>query len=450
MRIARLIATIAIMFCVSISHAQNTSAKTPSADMLSIKGAIGPAVADYLVRGIKNANDNNVDLVIIKMDTPGGLSKSMRVIIQAIINSNVPVATFVAPRGARAASAGTFLLYASHVAAMAPGTNLGAATPVAIGMPSSTQKDKSGKAETDKKGNPVPKTTLERKARNDAVAYIRSLAEIHGRNADWAEDAVRKAASLTATDAVAKKVVDLIATDVADLMKKINDREIKVKEKKIKVNTTNIVVRDKAPDWRSRFLSVITDPSFAYMLMLLGVYGLIIEFTNPGMILPGVIGVISLLLAMYAFALLPINYVGLALMFIGIGFMVAEAFVSSFGVLGVGGVIAFIIGSVMLVEAELPAFQIALWLIVSVGVVTALFVAMIVNMAIRSRTRPVVSGREALIGSDATVISVEGEALKVRVSGELWQARSDQSISVGQHVTVVGLEGLILTVVPKS
>jgi len=286
----------------------------------------------------------------------------------------VPVATFVAPSGARAASAGTYILYASHIAAMAPATNLGAATPVSIGLPSTPSKDKKEKPALDKKGDPIPKTTMERKSINDAVAYIRSLAEIHGRNADWAEDAVRKSASLSAKDAVKKNVVDLIANDIPDLLIKINGRVVKVDGKNITLNTKNIIVQKKDPDWRSRFLSVITDPSFAYMLMLLGVYGLFLEFSNPGMILPGVIGVIALLIAMYAFALLPINYVGLALIFMGIAFMVAEAFIASYGVLGVGGVIAFIIGSVMLIDTELPGFNIALWLIVSVGVVTGLFV----------------------------------------------------------------------------
>lgn len=450
---------ISIAFCASLLvvmgawfsiNAFAQDAPRPTADLLTVKGAIGPAVADYLVRGIEHAEKNKTDLVVIKMDTPGGLSTSMREIIQVIINSNVPVATFVAPKGARAASAGTYILYASHVAAMAPGTNLGAATPVSIGMPGSGDKQDGNKPTTDKKGNPIPKTAMERKMRNDAVAYIQGLAEIHGRNAKWAEEAVRKASSLSSTEAVKNNVVDFIAKDVPDLMSKINGEVVNLDGKKVTLNTDNIVVRNKAPDWRSRFLAVITNPSFAYILMLLGVYGLILEFTNPGLFLPGVIGTISLLLAMYAFALLPINYVGLALMFVGLGFMISEAFIPSFGVLGIGGVIAFIIGSVMLIDHQLPSFQIALWLIVSVAMTTGLTMFLLLSMAIRSRNRPVVSGSEALIGSVGKVISIEDNIINVRVSGELWQAKCDQSVIIGQIVTVVALDGLILQVLPKS
>jgi len=413
--------------------------------LLNLKGAIGPAVADYISRGVEQAAEEDAKLVIIQMDTPGGLAKSMREIIQSILNSKIPVVTYVAPSGAQAASAGTYILYASHIAAMSPGTNLGAATPVAIGFSDSKPENKDGKEKGKKQ-----LSTMEMKVTNDAVAYIRSFAELRGRNADWAEKAVKEAASLSSQAALKENVIDLIANSIPELLKNIHGREVKIGETVKKLATKNILVKLIAPDWRSRFLTVITDPSIAYILMLFGIYGLFLEFTNPGIILPGVAGAICILISLYAFQLLPINYVGLALMLLGIAFMVAEAFVTSFGVLGIGGVIAFIVGSILLMDTQVPGYTIALPLIVSVGIVTGAFVIVIMNLALKARRRPVVSGREDVIGSEAEVLGVSDGVYRVRVHGEIWQAKSDADLEVGQTVCVTELNGLLLKVEAKE
>lgn len=427
------------------SHSVNgNTVNNNQAMLLTIKGAISPGSADYLVRGISAANKNNNQVVVIQMDTPGGLDTSMRDIVQSINASKVPVVTYVYPSGARAASAGTFILYASHVAAMAPATNLGAASPVSIGSPSI------GEASGDKKDATDSKSTMERKVFNDSIAYIRSLAEMRGRNADWAEQAVRKASSLSAQEALKRKVIDYVATDLNELMTKIDGNQVKVNGVAVTLKTQGIVITKRDADWRTQFLSVITNPSFAYIMMLVGIYGLILEFTNPGIILPGVLGAICLLLSMYAFALLPINYVGLALIALGIAFMIAEAFVTSFGVLGAGGVLAFIIGSVMLVDTKFPGFSIALWLIISVAIVTGFFVVLLVNMALRSRYRPVLSGSESMIKATGTVTSISSDRLMVRVRGELWQASTDSDLAVGDKITVLAVNGLVLTVAPSK
>lgn len=418
-----------------------------NARLLTIDSAIGPAVSDYIVRGLNEAQREREDLVVLQLNTPGGLLKSMREIIVGINQSKIPVVTFVAPSGAHAASAGTFILYASHIAAMAPATNLGAASPVMIGGLGGDDETK----DQAKKSATEPSSTLERKAMNDAVAYIRSLAELRGRNAEWAEEAVRQASSISANVALDKNVIDLMADDLTGLMKKIDGRQVDINGQTIQLNTKNVTIRHQQPDARSRFLGVITDPTFAYILMLIGIYGILIEVIYPGMIIPGVAGIIAILIATYAFALLPINYVGLALIVTGIGFMIAEVFITSYGVLGAGGVVAFIIGSIMLIDTDVPGFDIATWLIISVGIVTGLFMAFLMQMAVRSELRPVVSGREAMIGSVGTVVSVSDDGeIKVRVTGELWQAVSDDVLGVGQKVTVLELNGLVLQVKSMS
>lgn len=403
------------------------------AAVLTIKGAIGPAVQDYLTRGFKQAASQQASLIILNMDTPGGLSKSMRGIIKLILSSSIPVATYVAPSGARAASAGTYILYASHVAAMAPGTNLGAATPVRLG----------GKKDKDKKSQ---KSASDAKALNDARAYIRSLAQLRGRNVAWAEKAVAQAESLSAKEALAKNVIDVIANNIPDLLKKIDGRTVRVQNQKVVLHTKNLNTFSIQPDWRSRFLAVITDPSVAYILLMIGFYGLFFEFANPGFVAPGVIGAIALLLALYAFQLLPINYVGLGLILLGLAFIVAEAFIPSVGVLGIGGVISFSVGSILLLKTGSAGFGIPLYLIFVVAGTTFLFFFGVLQLAFRARRRRVVSGLSTLVGKTGVVVKVQGQHW-VKLEGELWQCKHDSRFSQGDHVKITGVQGLTLDVV---
>ena len=416
---------------------------------LTINDVIGPATDDYIERAIETATRQQAVLVVIQMDTPGGLDSAMRSIIKNITNSSIPVAVYVAPTGARAASAGTYILYASHIAAMAPGTNLGAATPVQIGgiSPSDFQK---GKDKTDKQAPENNKTTLQKKIINDAVAYIRGLAQLRGRNKEWAEKAVREAASLPAEDALKKNVIDIIASSTADLLKQINGREVFVEGQKRRLKTAGLTVKEINPDWRSRFLSVITNPNIAYILMLLGIYGLILEFYNPGSIVPGTVGAICLLLAMYSFQLLPINYAGMALILLGIALMIGEAFEPSFGVLGIGGVIAFVIGSIILMDTDVPGFGIDISVIATFAVTSALLLFFIVGMAIKARRQPVVSGMEELLGSEALVVEDFEQEGRVNIHSENWNAFCDTPLQKGQYVKVTGINGLTLEVEPLS
>jgi membrane-bound serine protease (ClpP class) len=416
--------------------------------LLTINGAIGPATADYVHRGVEAAQKQGAQLVILKIDTPGGLDTSMRAIIKDILASPVPVAAFVAPGGARAASAGTYILYAAHVAAMAPATNLGAATPVAIGAPGASggedKSDKGDKAKSD------TATTMTRKQVNDAAAYIRGLAQMRGRNADWAERAVREAVSLPAGEALKMKVVDLLAEDVPDLLKRLEGRVLKAGDEQRVLHTADAVTVTQEPDWRARFLSVITDPSVAYLLVMLGIYALMFEFSNPGLVFPGVVGAICILIAAYAFHMLPVNYAGLALMLLGIAFMAGELFFPAYGSLGVGGAIAFVLGSVILIDTDIPGYGVPFSLVLGVAAAGAAFIFFAVGMMLKARKRPVVSGREELIGSTGELLEDCEREGWARIHGETWRVRSSARLQSGQRVRVTAMDGLLLEVVPDS
>ncbi|MDX1594118.1 MAG: nodulation protein NfeD [Gammaproteobacteria bacterium] len=427
------------------------------ARLLDVRDAIGPAIADYVVRGIDAAEAAGEPLVIIRLDTPGGLDASMRAIVQRILAAEIPVVTWVAPSGARAASAGTFILYASHVAAMAPATNLGAATPVSIGAGGPGKGAPSGggapggEKAAEEGGEAVkkpPGTAMERKAMNDAAAYIHGLAELRGRNVEWAERAVTEAASLSAEEAVRENVVDLVVADLDGLLEALDGRVVEVKSREVTLATADLAVTEEGPDWRSELLSIITNPNVAYMLMLLGVYGIFFELANPGAIVPGVIGAIALVLALYAFAVLPVNYAGVVLVLIGMAFMVGEVFMPSFGALGIGGIAAFVAGSVILMDSDMAAFSLSFPLIVALSLTSLAFMTFVTGMLLRQRRKPVVSGREEMVGS-------VGEALEdftgdggIHIHGETWQARSAVPVARGQAVRVTALDGLVLEVEP--
>ncbi len=411
---------------------------------LDLDGAVGPATADHVARGLKHAAEENAQLVILRMDTPGGLDTSMRAIIKDILASPVPVATYVAPSGARAASAGTYILYASHVAAMAPGTNLGAATPVAMDVPGL-----GAPLKPDEEGKPAPRDAMADKVMSDAAAYIRSLAQLRGRNAEWAEEAVHKSVSLSAREALQQKVIDLVADDTTHLLKQIDGRKIKLASgSEIVLATAGTGVVKFEADWRTRLLTAITSPGVALILMMIGVYGLFFEFYNPGFGVPGVVGAICLLLGLYALQQLPVNYAGLALIVLGIAFMVAEAFVPSFGILGLGGIVAFVFGAVILIDTEVPGFGIPIGLIVGLAIISAVILAGIVAFALKARHRPVVSGEEELLGSRGDIVNCENGTCWARVHSELWKVQGAEPLKPGQSVRVTGRNGLILTVSP--
>jgi len=472
-RIYFLLAAFVFGFGTLLAQPQPSSeADTPTenadrlAILLDVQGPIGPATAEFLTGSLGKAVARSAELVIVRMDTPGGLDASTRDIVKAILNSPVPVATYVAPGGARAASAGTYILYASHIAAMSPATNVGAATPVSIiGPKQPGQQQESGEQEGESPARPDTADTMSRKAINDSVAYIRGLAAKYGRNAEWAELAVREAASITAEKALEIGVIDLIAEDVGDLLEQIHGRTISVQGRDRIMDTSSLVIEQLEPDWKSELLAVITNPTIAYLLLLIGVYGLIFEGYSPGAIFPGVIGAICLLIALYAFQMLPVNYAGFALLVLGIILMIGEAIVPSFGALGIGGVIAVVIGSIILIDTDVPGFMVSRPLIGAIALVSSFGLMAIIGIALKARHRPVVTGREEMIGAKATVLSdfepqenLYGENLygknvyggDVFVHGERWNAVTGSALREGQAVVVTGIDGLTLKVNPAG
>ncbi|KWF03229.1 NfeD family protein [Burkholderia pseudomultivorans] len=455
-----------------------TPVAPPAVIVIPVNGAIGPASADFIVRSLKRAAREHAPLAILQLDTPGGLDTSMRQIIKAILGSPVPVATFVAPSGARAASAGTYIVYASHIAAMAPGTNLGAASPVQFGIggapganPATPQPPPSGASGASGASRPAAasaalpadtQSTEIRKAMQDAAAYLRGLAQLRGRNAEWGERAVREAVSLSANEARAQHVVDLIAQDPADLARQLDGRTVTTTAGTLRIATAHAPLVVVEPDWRSRFLSIIADPNVALILLTIGIYGLFFEFANPGFVLPGVAGTICLLVGLFAMQLLPISYAGLGLVLLGLGCLVAEAFLPTFGVLGFGGIVAFTIGALMLIDTDVPGYGIPWPVIASLALGGGLLVAGVSSVALRARRRPVVTGGEAMVGSIGEVLddglqpdqphgtagAAPSAAGWARVHGERWRVASSVPLAAGCRVRVTGRHGLMLTVAP--
>jgi len=418
--------------------------------LVDLNGPVGPASVDLVIRTIADANDAGRTAVILRMNTPGGLDKAMRDLVQAILASNIPVITYVAPNGARAASAGTYIAYASHIAAMAPATNIGSSTPVSLapqGLPTATPADEDQPA----KDQAQPLDAMGKKVINDAVAYLQGLAELRGRNIEWAEKTVREGANLRASEALEQNVIDLIAPNLPALLEAIHGLEVETAAGPITLETEAATIKVIESDWRHDLLATITDPSIAYGLLIVGIYALMLEFYNPGLIIPAVTGIILILLGAYGLQLLPVNYAGVGLVIVGVVLMIAEVITPTLGVLGIGGLLAFVLGSMIMFDSEVPGYGLPISIIAAFAAATGATVFFVVGMAVRARRQKVVSGEEAMIGASGVVLVpfiAEGEHYHgdVRAFGEIWQARSEHPLLEGTAVTVNALDGLILEV----
>lgn len=403
------------------------AAQKKQVDVIKINDAITPATADFISKSIEQAVKNRAECLVIQMDTPGGLDMSMRDIIKDIMNADIPVVVYVAPSGARAASAGVFITLAADIAAMAPGTNIGAAHPVAVG------------------GGKMDRTMAD-KVVNDAVAYIQSIAEKKGRNAKWAAQAVRESVSITETEALKIKIIDLIAKDLNDLLEKIDGKTVEKPRGKIKLATKGLQTNVLEMGFRQRFLAVLSNPNIAYILMMIGLAGLYFELSNPGVIFPGVIGGISLILAFFAFRTLPVNYAGVLLILLGVFLFVAEIKVASYGLLTIGGLVSLTLGSIMLFESPIPALRASLTVIIPTVLFTAAFFFFAVTMAVKAQLTKPATGAEGLVGEIGvaqTRLSPEG---KVFIHGEFWNAYTDEAIEEREKIRVLKTEGLTVKV----
>jgi membrane-bound serine protease (ClpP class) len=430
----------ALLLLLALSWSAFSTAATKTVVELEIDGPIGVATADYLNSGIDHAEDIGAELIIITMDTPGGLMKPMREIVQGILASNVPVAAYVGPAGARADSAGTYILLACHIAAMTPTSHLGAATPVPLinAPPKETSDDESA----------TP--GMDQKAMNDAVAYIRSLADRHGRNADWAESAVTEAATLTAREALEQDVIEFIAEDPQELLALIDGYEVEIGGESRAISTSDAEIEVFEANWRIRLLTVISNPEIVLLLGLIGLYGLMYEGWNPGAIVPGVVGAICLLLAAYALQVLPVNYAGLALIIVGIALIVAEAYAPSFGALGLGGITAFVFGAIIMFDSDIPGFGISIAFVIGVGLTFALLLIWLLGFLLKLRRRGAVSGEGSIIGGTAVAMEDFVGDGKVWLEGEAWHARSQVAVTKDEQLIVTRLDGLTLDVEPVT
>jgi membrane-bound serine protease (ClpP class) len=421
------------LICIGLLIGHGLASEMPlPIHVLSVADVINPVSAEYITESLKAAIQQGAQALIIQLDTPGGLDKSMRLIIKEMLNSSIPVIVYVAPSGSRAASAGTFIMLAAHVAAMAPGTNIGAAHPVAVG------------------GGEVGKE-MAAKITNDAAAYIKSIAERRGRNVEWAEKAVRESISASESEALQHKVIDVIASDLSDLLRQLNGRKVMTAAGERTLQTEGVTPRYIEMSLRQRLLSLLADPNVAYMLLMLGGAGLFFEISTPGVVLPGVVGGISLVLGLYALQLLPVNYAGLALIVLAIILFIAEIKVTSYGALTIGGIIAMILGSLMLFEAPPPLPGLSLWVVVPSTLFIAAFFVFLVGAVLKTLSQQPYSGREGLRHKVGVALTpIDQKQGKVFVAGERWDAHSEEPVEQGVAVEVLQVDGMTLLVRKKE